>query len=112
MSQVLPTSQEAHPPEARVQQRLDMDALVERCDGALLQVEPVVGADGQSQQPQTADGEDAGQQSQGLPAAGAHDHSRGGDGPGREEKKQDKEMLQSSLSNSDDKDSDYKCGWN
>lgn len=75
-----PTGQEAHPPEARVQRRLDGDALVERCDGALLQVEPVVGADGQTQQPQAADGEEAAQQSQGPPAAGAH--GRGGVGVG------------------------------
>lgn len=54
----------------------DVDTLVERRDGALLQVEPVVSADGQSQQPQAADGEDTAQQSQGLPAAGAHDPSR------------------------------------
>lgn len=59
-----------------MQRRLDVNALVERCDGALLQVEPVVGADGQSQQSQAADGEDAAKQSQGPPAAGAHD--RGG----------------------------------
>lgn len=96
VSQVLPTSQEAHPPEARVQRRLDMDALVERRDGALLQVEPVVGADGQSQQPQTADGEDAGQQSQGLPAAGAHDHSRRRRRPweGREKARQGNVTIQ------------------
>lgn len=74
---MLPTGQEAHPPEAGVQRGLDVDALVERRDGALLQAEPVVGADGQSQQPQAADGEDAAQQSQGLPAAGAHDPRRG-----------------------------------
>lgn len=59
-----------------MQRRLDVKALVERRDGALLQVEPVVGTDGQSQQPQAADGEDAAKQSQGPPAAGAHD--RGG----------------------------------
>lgn len=63
-----------------MQRRLDVDALVERRDGALLQVEPVVGAHGQTQQPQAADGEDAAQQSQGPPAAGAHGRGGGGGG--------------------------------
>lgn len=65
-----------------MQRRLDIDALVERRDGALLQVEPVVGADGQTQQPQAADGEDAAQQSQGPPTAGAHGRGGGESGGG------------------------------
>lgn len=62
-----------------MQRGLDVDALVERRDGALLQVEPVVGAHGQTQQPQAAEGEDAAQQRQGPPAAGAHGRGGGGD---------------------------------
>lgn len=72
------TSQEADPPEAQVQRGLDVDALVQRHDDALLQVQPVVGADCQSQQPQAADCKDAAQQCQGLPAAHAHGDSKGG----------------------------------
>lgn len=71
------TSQEADPPEARVQRGLDVHALVQRHDDALLQVQPVVGADCQSQQPQAADCKDTAQQCQGLPAARAHFHSEG-----------------------------------
>ncbi len=60
-----------------MQRGLDVCALVQRHDDALLQVQPVVGADRHSQQPQAADCKDAAQQCQGLPAAGAHGDSGG-----------------------------------
>lgn len=60
-----------------MQRGLDVHALVQRHDDALLQVQPVVGADCQSQQPQAADCKDAAQQCQGLPAARAHCHGEG-----------------------------------
>ena len=66
------TAQEADSPQATVQRRLDVNALVQRRNDALLQVQPVVGADGHSQQPQATDGKDTAQQRQGLPAARAH----------------------------------------
>lgn len=69
------TGQEADPPEAGVQRGLDGGALVQRHNDALLQVQPVVGADCHSEQPQAADCKDAAQQCQGLPAAGAHGDS-------------------------------------
>ena len=69
------TGQEADPPEAGVQRGLDGGALVQRHNDALLQVQPVVGADCHSEQPQAADCKDAAQQRQGLPAAGAHGDS-------------------------------------
>ncbi len=71
------TGQEADPPEAGVQRGLDVGALVHGHNDALLQVQPVVGADGHSQQPQAADCKDAAQQCQGLPAACAHGDSGG-----------------------------------
>lgn len=79
------TIQEADPPEARVLRAFDVHALVQRHDDALLQVQPVVGADRQSQQPQAADCKDAAQQCQGLPAARAHCHSEGEGAKGRRE---------------------------
>lgn len=60
-----------------MQRRLDVNALVQRHNDALLQVQPVVGADCHSQQPQATDCKDAAQQSQGLPAACAHSDSGG-----------------------------------
>ncbi|TNN85472.1 hypothetical protein EYF80_004104 [Liparis tanakae] len=72
------TCQEADSPEAGVQRGLHGDALVQRRDDALLQVQPVVGADRRSQQPQAADCKDAAQQGQGLPAARAHGDGSGG----------------------------------
>lgn len=72
------TSQEADPPEARVQRSLDVSALVQRHNDALLQVQPVVGADCHSQQPQATDCKDTAQQCQCFPAAGAHCDSGGG----------------------------------
>lgn len=71
-----------------MQRRPDVDALVERRDGALLQIEPVVGADGQSQKPQASQGKDAAQQGQGLPAAGTHDPSPQATSPGGSEKRE------------------------
>lgn len=73
------TIQEADPPQARVQRGPDVHALVQGHDHSLLQVQPVVGADRQAQQPQAADCKDAAQQCQGLPAARAHCHG-GGEG--------------------------------
>jgi len=61
-----------------VQRGLNGDALVQRHDDALLQVQPVVGADRRSQQPQAADCKDTAQQGQGLPAARAHGDGSGG----------------------------------
>lgn len=60
-----------------MQRGLDVSALVQRHNDALLEVQPVVGADCHSQQPQATDCKDAAQQCQGLPAARAH-----GDGGG------------------------------
>lgn len=60
-----------------MQRSLDVNALVQRHNDALLQVQPVVGADCHSQQPQAADCKDAAQQCQGLPAACAHGDSGG-----------------------------------
>lgn len=60
-----------------MQRGLDVSALVQRHNDALLQVQPVVSAHCHSQQPQAADCKDAAQQSQGLPAARTHGHSRG-----------------------------------
>lgn len=60
-----------------MQRGLDGSALVHRHNDALLQVQPVVGADCHSQQPQAADCKDAAQQCQGLPAARAHGDSGG-----------------------------------
>lgn len=71
------TGQEADSPEAGVQRGLYVNALVQRHNDALLQVQPVVGADCHSQQPQAADCKDAAQQCQGLPAARAHGDSGG-----------------------------------
>lgn len=55
----------------------DGEALVQRHNDALLQVQPVVGADRHSQQPQAADCKHTAQQRQGLPAARAHGDKRG-----------------------------------
>ena len=66
------TCQEADPPQARVQRHPGLSALVLGQDHALLQVQPVVRADGDAQQAQAAHGEDAAQQGQGLPPTGAH----------------------------------------
>lgn len=71
------TGQEADSPEAGVQRGLDVNALVQRHNDPLLQVQPVVGADRHSQQPQAADCKDAAQQCQSLPATRAHGDSRG-----------------------------------
>lgn len=59
-----------------MQRGLDVSALVQRHNDSLLQVEPVVGAHCHSQQPQATDCKDTAQQSQGLPAACTHGHSR------------------------------------
>ena len=57
----------------------DLRALVQGQDHALLQVEPVIGADGHAQQGQPTDGKHAAEQRQGLPAARAHrPNHRGG----------------------------------
>lgn len=66
------TCEEADTPQARVQGHLDLRALVLGQDHPLLQVEPVVGADCDAQEPQAADGKDAAQQGQRLPPAAAH----------------------------------------
>lgn len=66
------TSKEADPPEARVQGHFDLRALVLRKDDAFLQVQPIVRADCDAQQAQTADSKDTAQQGQGLPPTGAH----------------------------------------
>lgn len=58
-----------------MQRGLDVGALVQRHNDALLQVQPVVGADSHSQQPQAADCKDTAQQRQGFPAACAHGDS-------------------------------------
>lgn len=71
-SQGAPTCEEADAPQARVQGHLDLCALVLGQDHALLQVQPVVGADGDAQEAQAAHGKDAAQQGQGLPPAGTH----------------------------------------
>ena len=63
-----PTSQEANPPQARVEGHAYLGALVEGKDDALLQIEPVVGAYGDPQQAQGANSEHAAQQRQRLPA--------------------------------------------
>lgn len=55
-----------------MQQQFDFHRLVLGLDDALLQVEPVVGADGDAQEAEAADGEHAAEQGQRLPAAGAH----------------------------------------
>lgn len=55
-----------------MQGHLDLCALVLWEDYAFFQVEPVVRADRDTQQPQAADGKDAAQQGQGLPPTGAH----------------------------------------
>lgn len=60
-----------------MQRGLDVNALVQRHNDSLLQVQPVVGADRHSQQPQAADCKDAAQQCQSLPATRAHGDSRG-----------------------------------
>lgn len=72
------TCQEADPPEPRVQRQFDFGRLVLGLDDALLQVEPVVGADGDAQEAEAADGEHAAEQGQRLPAAGAHSQKHGG----------------------------------
>lgn len=69
-----PTCQKANPPEPRVQRELDLGRLVLGLDDALLQVEPVVSADGDAQEAEAADGKHAAEQGQRLPAAGAHRH--------------------------------------
>lgn len=69
-----PTCQKADPPEPRVQGQLDLGRLVLGLHDALLQVEPVVGADGDAQEAEAADGEHGAEQGQRLPAAGAHRH--------------------------------------
>lgn len=66
------TCEEADTPQAGVQGHLDLCALVLGQDHALLQVQPVVGADCDAQEAQAADGKDAAQQGQGLPSAGTH----------------------------------------
>lgn len=73
------TSQEADSPEAGVQRGLDVSALVQGHNHALLQVQPVVCADCHSQQPQATDCKHATQQCQGFPAA--HTHGDGRDLP-------------------------------
>ncbi len=60
-----------------MQRGLDGSALVHRHNDTLFQVQPVVGADCHSQQPQAADCKDAAQQCEGLPAACAHGDSGG-----------------------------------
>lgn len=60
-----------------MQRGLDVGALIQRHNDALLQVQPVVGADCHSQQPQAADCKNAAQQCQRLPTARAHGDSRG-----------------------------------
>lgn len=72
------TCQEADPPEPRVQRQLDFGRLVLGLDDALLQVEPVVGADGDAQEAEAADGKHAAEQGQRLPAARAHPQKHGG----------------------------------
>lgn len=62
------TSQEANPPQARVEGHAYFCALVERENDALLQVEPVVCAYSDPQQAQGANSEHAAQQRQRLPA--------------------------------------------
>lgn len=76
------TCQKADPPEPRVQRQLDLGRLVLGLDDALLQVEPVVGADGDAQEAEAADGEHAAEQGQRLPAAGAHSQQHRGPGSG------------------------------
>lgn len=53
-----------------------VSALVERQDDALLQVEPVVSADGDTQQPQTAYRKHTAEQGQSLRPARAHARGR------------------------------------
>lgn len=66
------TCEEADTPQAGVQGHLDLRALVLGQDHTLLQVQPVVGADRDAQEPQATDGKDTAQQGQGLPPAGTH----------------------------------------
>lgn len=74
------TCQKADPPEPRMQRQFDFRRLVLGLDDALLQVEPVVGADGDAQEAEAADGEHAAEQGQRLPAAGAHSQMHKGPG--------------------------------
>lgn len=55
-----------------MQRHVRLGRLVDGQDDALLQVEPVVGADGDAQQAQGAHSKHAAQQRQRLPAAKAH----------------------------------------
>lgn len=55
-----------------MQRHVHLGGLVDGQDDALLQVEPVVGADGDPQQAQGAHSKHAAQQRQRLPAAKAH----------------------------------------
>lgn len=66
------TCQETDPPQAAVQRHVHLGGLVDGQDDALLQVEPVVGADGDPQQAQGAHSKHAAQQRQRLPATKAH----------------------------------------
>lgn len=61
-----------------MQRQLDFGRLVLGLDDALLQVEPVVGADGDAQEAEAADGEHAAEQGQSLPAACTHPQKHGG----------------------------------
>lgn len=65
-----------------MQRQLDLGRLVLGLDDALLQVEPVVGADGDAQEAEAADGEHAAEQGQSFPAAGAHCQQHRGPGSG------------------------------
>lgn len=55
-----------------MQGHLDLGALVLGYNHTLLQVQPVVGADCDTQEAQATDSKDAAQQGQGLPPAGTH----------------------------------------
>ena len=61
-----------------MQRQFDLHRLVLGLDDALLQVEPVVGADGDAQEAEAADGEHAAEQGQRLPAASTHSQQHGG----------------------------------
>lgn len=61
-----------------MQRELDLGRLVLGLDDAFLQVEPIIGADGDAQEAEAADGEHAAEQGQRLPAAGAHRHQHRG----------------------------------
>lgn len=61
-----------------MQRQFDFGRLVLGLDDALLQVEPVVGADGDAQEAEAADGEHAAEQGQRLPATGTHSQKHGG----------------------------------